>query len=275
MTRLHFLTMLSCLALAGCGGGTLRDLGPSGEKAPSTTGLTTLESSAPNAVSNLAAIALNSSTTTVTRGNGTLRHGTGGIDLTLNGVVLLNDVRRVNGIWTNGSVTLTPNTTLTPAPFQFVKFYDLAGSSGSGPIVLGVVAAGGALPTSGTAVYNGPGFVDGAYLGGTTTFASSGVSTVTANFNGAGSVDVTIDSFNSGNAPFTRMTISGMTLNRTSNSYTGGTISLHDGASDITATTLGANQTTTANGQFFGNETGGIFVGTGTDGTLSGGFLAR
>ena len=138
------------------------------------------------------------------------------------------------------------------------------------------------ITATGTVIYQGEAFVDGITESGSTSFQARGVSTVTSDFNG-GNVDVVINGLQN-TPPFDRIEISSMSLTPSNATFGDGSVALFSGDEDVTQIILGAGYTTDASGAFFGldslmqsfqpDEVGGIFVGDGTNGTLSGGFLA-
>lgn len=281
MIRFCVFSVVTTLALAGCGSGT-SDLGPSSSNPDLADPdlvetLTPLDASTPNAVSDLTAIGLRTTDNEITSGSAVLKHQTGQITLTLNGDLLFDDEQRQNsGAWNDSTITLTPSTVAALTGYDFVNIYNLTGTTNNdGPVVLGVTALSRDLPTTGTARYQGVAYIDGAYLGQNTPFETTGVSTLTANFGGSSNVDVKIDGLSNSSTPFTEIRITGMTLDRRASSFSGGMLSVHDANGETTDAVMGTKYNNDAEGAFFGDEVGGIFVGNGTNATISGAFLAR
>jgi hypothetical protein len=137
-----------------------------------------------------------------------------------------------------------------------------------------------AIPASGTANFTGSGFVEGSTLDGGL-ISTSANSSFTVNL-GTKAAFVTLSSL-TGTSEFSQLEITGMTLDATDGTITGGTVLLSSGSTDITGATLGTQISTIAAATLFGIESnattpaevGGVFHVSGTDGILFGGFLGR
>lgn len=175
------------------------------------------------------------------------------------------------------------NNTLGPSPFQngsyaFARIYDLVSTSGSGPVVFGVLAPTSVMPLTDTTTFTGEGFVTGAVLGDGSVSAT-GVSTVIIDWAGTVSAEIALLD----PAPFNTIQIDGMVLTRSTASFEGGTVTLLDGVSDVTDSLIGLDNAGSGSGGVFGSaidnetpsEAGGVFVVNGSNGTVGGGFLAN
>lgn len=206
---------------------------------------------------------------------GTLDHSPGDIEgLTVVGGDADQALDPTSNGWGNGTVSLTENDN-TPANQIYARLYDLSSSSGSGPLVIGVIAPNEVLPTTGNTVFTGAGFVTGSAVNDTNQIDGTGVSTLTVNW--AGTVDAEI----TGNLDeaFDTVTITGMT--RTDTTFAGGTVTVLNNGANVTTALIGADATGAGSGGLFGAtaddtdpaEAGGVFLTEGSNGVLGGGFL--
>jgi len=217
---------------------------------------------------------------------GTLTHNTRALTaLTDGGVNSLTDADGDdNGTWTDGTITFQPNGAQT-GTYDFAALYRLDAPTDGGSVVIGVTLDTADIPvantTTGGVVYTGEALIDGSTDpgGAGTSLSGSGNSTVTVNFE-TDTVDVLIDAI-VGGAPYTSIEITGMAFSGDRTAFEGGTLTIMDGASNETATLLGAVVASSAEGDFYGidgnanpDEVGGVFFGEGNTGEIYGGFLA-
>jgi hypothetical protein len=233
-----------------------------------------------DATSVIAGHRLISNTSSILALSATLDHQTRNLNEFTDGVVSLTDsTGDENGVWTDGTTSATPSDAL-PGNFEYVGLYNITSPNGSGPAIVGVVTPSAAIPASGTANFTGSGFVEGSTLDGGL-ISTSANSSFTVNL-GTKAAFVTLSSL-TGTSEFSQLEITGMTLDATDGTITGGTVLLSSGSTDITGATLGTQISTIAAATLFGIESnattpaevGGVFHVSGTDGILFGGFLGR
>jgi hypothetical protein len=219
--------------------------------------------------------------------SGTLRHSTRALtNLTDGGANALTDPGPdANGTWTDGTITFEPLANQS-GNFNFAKYYRLIAPTDSGVVIIGVSMDAIDVPTLNTTpggvTYTGTAFVDGSTDpgGAAQLLSSTGNSTVLVNFVDD-SVDLTIDGVSG--VPYTAILINGMEFGAGDRSaFSGGTLTIMNGGTDVTNVLLGTGVTSTAAGDFFGvdsnanpDEVGGLFAAFG-DGTgeIFGGFIA-
>ncbi|MFA8440316.1 hypothetical protein [Yoonia sp.] len=218
---------------------------------------------------------------------GVLRHSTRALtNLTDGGTNSLSDPGRdESGTWMDGTITFEPLENQS-GNFDFAAFYRLIAPTDSGVVIIGVATDAIDVPTANTTAggvtYNGTAFVDGSTDpgGAGQSLSATGNSTVLVDFEG-NSANLTIDSVSG--VPYTAIMIDGMVFDAGDRSaFSGGTLTIMDGATNVTTVLLGNGVTSTAAGDFFGingignpDEVGGLFEGSG-DGTgeIFGGFIA-
>ena len=270
-----FLILGLLTALAACGGGG--GGGPVGGGGGST-GLIELSNGTTQGTSTIAGTMVDASNS-IRTASASLEHQTRVLtSFTAGSVVFTDGDGDSGGTWSDGTSSLTesPNQSGT---YSFAGIYNLASPSGSGPVILGVITPTANMPTTGTASYAGEGFINGSNVN-TGSIATTSVSTVDANF-ATRLVDVTFSGFGTAQN-FDELTITGASFDAARNTFAGGNLTLRSGGVDVTANILGSGITSDANGTFFGlngaetrpDEVGGVFVADGTDGTLSGGYIA-
>lgn len=277
------------LLLSACGGGGPSNLGPGRTVVPSASDVFALTNTTADATSRIGGAALASETNTVQISTAQLPHQTGNLlNFSIsNSAISIADLNETpTGGWSDGN-----DNTLTISPAQqgnylyagIFNFTSLENPESSGPIIIGTLTPSLGLPSRGSASYSGEAFVDGTTAGSAIPFTARGVSTITASFGGAPTVGVVIDALQN-SPPFDQIKISGMGLSPSASTFEGGTVSLFLDGNPVTDSVLGAGYSSDASGAFYGldstvedfqpDEVGGIFVGDGTEGTLSGGFLA-
>lgn len=271
---------------SAAGGGT-----PPSYEALSSTAATT---------STLGGVALRSNNTSGALGivatSGTTTHNTGNTTIT-DSTYSLTDADGFNGgnTLTDGTSTITTNTSILSGTYEYVTIYDQTYTSGGDTYdsigIGGVITSASDVPTAGSATYTG----DAAGLVVTATQGfdlENGTSTVTADF-AAGTVNTTMSGFaatdqvtgNAATAPIDTISVTGMTI--TGNGFSGGTVATTNGGAAINVT--GANTTTAAQGAFFGyngtqtapsgtiaapDEVGGIILMEGDGGIVISNFIA-
>ena len=180
---------------------------------------------------------------------------------------------------TDGTTTLSPSA-VQSGTYDFAAIYNLNNAAaGSGPVVAGVITPTDFVPTEGTTAYAGEAFVDGTNIT-TGAFSTKGSSTVNVNFE-TGVVDVEISGFTTP-PDFDTLQTSGMMFDADRNTFSGGSFVLLKNGTVVTSGVLGTDITSEAAGSLFGlnasetlpDEVGGVFVADGTDGTISGGYIA-
>ena len=287
--------ILALSALAACGGGGGGDGGGGG--GPITPPKYLNLSNSTNALNSELEgriLIVGASDAEIRAISGTLRHSTRALTgLTDGYTISLSDPGPDNsGTWTDGTITFAPFGSQS-GNFNFAAFYELTAASGSGIdsglVVIGVSMDAGDIPTENTTLggvtYNGAAFVDGSTDpgGAGQSLGGTGNSIVFVDFVG-NTVDLTINNVSGGAPlPYTSLMIEGMTIDPTDRSvFSGGTLTIMDGAVPVTNALLGTNVATTTGGDFFGadandnpDEVGGLFSATG-DGTgeIFGGFIA-
>lgn len=220
------------------------------------------------------------STVEVVENNGSITHDTDALTLT-------DDMYTLTGPDGAGG-TLSPNTTIDTSSYDYVTVADQAYQTGGVDyyvtFVGGIITAAADMPTTGTATYTGEAAAS-VITATTGTVLTNGTSTVAADF-GAGTVDVTLDSFTALDSttgtptvgPVDTIKMTGMTIN--GNRFAGGTLATESGGGAVDLT--GTNTTTQAAGAFFGydntnkvpDEVGGFLKSQGDSGIVIGGFVA-
>ena len=296
--RLQTAQICACvatiLALAGCGGGGTSDLGPGGGGSGGggggggvdTSAVTFLSNTTADTTSQLGGTAISSIDNTVLRVSARLPHQRRDLVDFDNGLTVFTDDDEGDkeGLWTDGTSTLSPRS--PNSIYDYARFYNFTtpdAAGGSGPTIIGVLTPISGLSNGGSVTYTGQAFIDGTGLATDKAFEATGLSKVIGNFDGSRTVDVVISGLTN-SPPFTELTIIGMALDLNNSSFAGGDLKLFGGGSDVTADVMGTSVTSDAEGTFFGlaadasteqpDEAGGVFVIDGTDGTISGGFLA-
>ena len=292
--RLHKAPLLIATAalmlLTACGGGGATVLGPGRTVIPGEFEVFALTNTRADTVSTVGGVTLASRDNTVRIVSAGLEHQTGRLLNFTNGLTSVASMEGGGGGWNDA--TAGGNNTLTlaiesQASLIYSGIFDFTSrnTNGSGATILGVLTPAGTFPTSGTITFEGTGFADGSTASSSQSFSATGVSVVTANFNGQSTVGVRID-FSDNALPFDQIVLSPMVRNGAS--FAGGSVTMFDGGANVTADILGVNPTSNAGGAFFGlderkttlqpREVGGVFVGdstvSGTTGSLQGGFLA-
>lgn len=283
--------------LAACGGGggpTV--LGPGRTVVPSASDVFALSNTTADTTSRIGGVTLASQGNTVQIVTANLPHQTGRIEGFNNGLTNVASLdpdglggwSTINSSGTNDVLTLSDES-IASLIYSGIFNFTAVDEDASGATIIGVLTPSSGFPSGGTITYVGSGFVDGITASTAATFAARGVSEITSNFSGAGSVSVEISAFDNAGLPFDRIVISSMTLSKSAAAFEGGSVTLFSGSNNVTADVLGASHTTDAAGAFFGldsreedfqpREVGGVFVGdstvAGTTGTLSGGFIAN
>ena len=286
--------------LAACGGGggpTV--LGPGRTVVPSASDVFALSNTTADTTSRIGGVTLASLGNTVQIVTANLPHQTGRIEGFDNGLTNVASLdpdglggwSTINSSGTNDVLTLSDES-IASLIYSGIFNFTAVDTDASGATIIGVLTPSSGFPSGGTITYVGSGFVDGITASTAATFAARGVSEITSNFSGAGSVGVEISAFDNAGLPFDRIVISSMVLSKSTAAFAlpeDGTVTLFAGNTDVTARVLGASHDTDAAGAFFGldsreedfqpREVGGVFVGdstvAGTTGTLSGGFIAN
>lgn len=268
-----FAAIVGLCALGGCGGGSVSGGGPAG-----SVGVQPLTNTAVAGVSNvqLAHVTLINGTPGATAAaTGTLDRQTQG--LTLGGVVDAATPNQVAGgatRWTKGDVTVTKTTAggLNGVYDYFAPVtVTLDGGGTVNPGVVGVQTPAGDMPSNNTATFTGE--ANATVLATTGSGSLSGNVTVTADF-ASRDADIAMTGFTGGS-------ISGVTIDNAH--ISGAAIGADAGTSATLAggAPLGAGAlTTSVDGSFYGlsngqpEEAAGVFVITGSEGTVSGLFAA-
>lgn len=215
---------------------------------------------------------------------GTLTHNTRALtNLTDGGANSLTDANGDDsGTWTDGTITFQPNSAQSGS-YGFAALYRLTAPTDSGSVVIGVTLDSADIPTENTTmggvIYTGEALIDGSTVsGGGASLSGTGNSRVTVDFD-AGTVDLLIDSI--AGVSYDSITITDMTFSSDRSAFEGGTLAIINGGSDVTSALLGATAVSAAAGDFYGidgndnpDEVGGVFLGEGDTGEISGGFLA-
>lgn len=265
------------VALSGCGGGGGGALGTM--NGPLVT--YGLQDRTADAVSPIGGHRLVSNSTAIRAISATLDHKTGNLTGFTDGVTTFSDTTGdENGVWTDGTTTAAPSTSLTGS-YTYAGLYNITTPDGSGPAIVGVTTPSNAIPATGSATFTGSGYVVGTTLAAGQ-FLIPANSTVSVGFDPNAAASVTLTSL-TGTAPFDTLKINGMSLNPANSTISGGDIMLLSGGTDVTATALGTGQTSEAAGTLFGiksgvvapAEIGGVFRATGNDGHLFGGFIGN
>jgi len=277
--------ILAVSALAACGGGG----GTSGGGGGSTTPPKYLTLSATSAVnSDLEGriLIVDGSSAEIRAMTGELRHNTRALTNLTDGTNSLTDADGDDsGTWTDGTITAQPIPGRSDN-FSFAAFYNLIAPTDSGTVVIGITMDANDIPTvntnAGGVTYNGAAIVDGSTdpRGAGQSLGSLGNSILLVDFEG-NTIDLTITDVSG--VPYTDILITGMAIDAGDRSvFSGGTLTIMDDATDVTAALLGASVVSTTAGDFFGadandnpDEIGGVFAATG-DGTgeIYGGFIA-
>ena len=217
---------------------------------------------------------------------GTLTHNTRALTaLTDGGANSLTDADGDDsGTWTDGTITFQPDSNQT-GTYGFAALYRLNADADGGSVVIGVTLDSADIPvantTTGGVVYTGEALIDGSTdAGGAgTSLSGSGNSRVTVDFE-TETVDLVIDSIGGG-VPYTSIEITGMAFSGDRTAFEGGTLTIMDGADNVTGTLIGGLVASSAEGDFYGidgnanpDEVGGVFFGEGNTGEIYGGFLA-
>lgn len=284
--RLFPLTFILVLPLAACGGGTttLGSGGVAGSGGGAGGGNSTvfaLDNSTADATSQIGGHAVVDGGKTIRPVSGRLDHRTRIMRSFTDGEsTLASTAEDGTGTWNDGSTALTRSAAQTGS-YQYMRLYQLTNAAnGSGPVILGVETPAGAIPRGGSVIYEGEAFVNGATIADGALDAG-GLSRVVVDFGNA-TATATLNGFDT-TLPFDAITFSGFAAAAGQTALTGGTLVLRNSGTDVTAATLGSNIEQEAAATFFGieggglnrpDEVGGVFRIDGTDGTISGGFLA-
>jgi len=188
-----------------------------------------------------------------------------------------------DGAWTDGTTKVSVNSSLFAGDYNFSGGFEiLNNANGSGPMIVGVLTKPESIPMNGTATFSGDGFIEGSILGGGgTSISSTGISTITANFGAGANVSATLDGLIT--PSFDRIIISNMTISNDGTSFEGGNLSIFNGDEVVTADVMGSSQLFENQGNFFGGNTvgtepaeaGGVFVMSGSDANIAGGYLGK
>jgi|GEM_PF-4204171 hypothetical protein len=104
---------------------------------------------------------------------------------------------------------------------------------------------------------------------------------ITANFGNSPDVSVTIEDLD---APsFDKIEITNMSLSGNRTGFSGGTLKIYDGTTEKTSVVLGSDPKFNNQGNFFGGNTagtrpaeaGGVFVMSGSDANIAGGYIGK
>lgn len=274
------LIILSAIALSGCSGGDPDTLGPdkSGTPTPSSDAPLLFSDATSEADSKIGGNLIVSKSNTIRGISATLRHETRALKDYTDGVVKLTDSDGdESGVWTDGTTSIAPNQAQR-GTYDYAAILNQTSAMGSGPLIAGVLTPQKYMPTSKSESYTGEAFIVGSNVnsGG---FSTSGTSMVAADFE-SGMVSLTLNGFNLSN--FDRLEINDMKIRSAEAGFSGGVLKLYAKDVDVTTAILGSGQTNSNEGRFFGldatksapDEVGGVFVGDGSDGTISGGFLS-
>ena len=199
------------------------------------------------------------------------------------GLSVLTDLDgATDGAWTDGTTTVSVYSKPFADDYKFSGGFSLSDANGSGPMIVGVLTKPESIPMNGTATFSGDGFIEGSILGGDgTPIMSPGISTITANFGAGAKVSATLDGLET--PSFDRIIISNMTISNDGTSFEGGNLSIFNGDKVVTADVMGSNQLFENQGNFFGGNTagtepaeaGGVFVMSGSDANIFGGYLGK
>lgn len=268
--RTVLLGVVSAAALAGCGGGG----GVTRAPVPEYIDLANRDFSVTSQIGGRLIVSGDSAALRAVSGD--LLHSTGGLSDFTDGVSTLNDDTDSGsrGTWQEGSLTLTPNGAQSGS-YGYTALYSFTTTFGTHPVVVGVTMDAADIPASGSASYTGEAHMTGSTTFGTSgSLTGSGESLVQVTFGSGGTVNLTIDGVTG--LPYDSITINGMVV--AGNGFSGGTLTLFDGAADVTDDLLGTMRTNeAAAGDFFGaadgagnpDEVGGGFFSVGDDGTGS------
>ena len=199
------------------------------------------------------------------------------------GLSVLTDLDgATDGAWTDGTTTVSVYSKPFADDYKFSGGFSLSDANGSGPMIVGVLTKPESIPMNGTATFNGDGFIEGSILGGGgTPISSFGISTITANFGAGAKVSATLDGLET--PSFDRIIISNMTISNDGTSFEGGNLSIFNGDEVVTADVMGSSRLFENQGNFFGGnaagtepaEAGGVFVMSGSDANIFGGYLGK
>ena len=203
-------------------------------------------------------------------------------DFTVGSSVLTDLDGATDGAWTDGTTTVSVYSKPFADDYKFSGGFSLSDANGSGPMIVGVLTKPESIPMNGTATFTGDGFIEGSILGGGgTPISSPGISTITANFGAGAKVSATLDGLET--PSFDRIIISNMTISNDGTSFEGGKLSIFNGDEVVTADVMGSSQLFENQGNFFGGKTagtepaeaGGVFVMSGSDANIFGGYLGK
>ena len=203
-------------------------------------------------------------------------------DFTVGSSVLTDLDGATDGAWTDGTTTVSVYSKPFADDYKFSGGFSLSDANGSGPMIVGVLTKPESIPMNGTATFNGDGFIEGSILGGGgTPISSPGISTITANFGAGAKVSATLDGLET--PSFDRIIISNMTISNDGTSFEGGNLSIFNGDEVVTADVMGSSRLFENQGNFFGGnaagtepaEAGGVFVMSGSDANIAGGYLGK
>ena len=187
------------------------------------------------------------------------------------------------GDWTDGITTVSANTELFGGSYNFADGFNILNTAnGSGPMIVGVSSYFSSIPSTGSATFTGDAFIQGATLGdGGESINSTGVSTIIANFGANPNVSATINNIDS--PSFDEIIISNIPIVGDGISFSGGTLQIFNDGVEATNAVLGSSQSFDNQGNFFGGnstgtepaEAGGVFVMSGSDANISGGYIGK
>jgi len=287
------VSVTALLMLSACGGAPSQDTGTDPVVAPSYETL----NSTKDVTSILGGTATQYNRTqktvklvTIT---GTLEHGTGETRIDVdNGAYVFVDLdgpEAVTGALSDGSATFE----VYPASvnYQYAVMYDMKHSVSGDEYfsvgIGGIITSASDIPTAATAIYTGAAAAQ-VYTNSLTEAVrlSNGTSTVNVDFSGK-TVDVTMTNFTpiayvTGAplvSPIDTITITGMTIS--GNAFSGGTLTTTNGGATVEIG--GSDAVFGAGGNFFGYdnttsrpaEVGGVISQDGTDGYITGVFIAK
>jgi hypothetical protein len=273
--------------LGACGGDTV--LGPGRTVVPRDSEVFALDNTTADFRSKIGGVTLGSSDNTVRIVTAFLPHQTGRLEEFNTGTTTnITMDRNTNGGWNDSRTNTSQNNVLSlnqqsADSLIYSGIFDFTATDpdDSGVTIMGVLTPDIGLRSGVRITSIGDGFVDGVTDSMLRSFNARGVSEITSNFSD-GSVSVKINSFDGPDLPFDRIAIGSMQMDGAT--FDGGIVTLFLDGTEVTSDVLGPNHTTDAAGAFFGldsreedyqpREVGGVFVGDGTNGTLSGGFLA-
>ncbi len=279
MSRTPFLSaaLIALLALSACGGGGGSDSG-GGSSGNAYTAFSQRDITRTSTIGGH--VVINGSSAEIRQIQASLSHNEGALTGFTDGTNTLNDSDGDDaGTWTNGTITLQPSDA-QQGNYDYVALYNLVIDDGDGgPMIIGAITATSDIPTSGSATFSGEAFIDGSTTDSSgPSLTSTGTATVNVDYSGA--VDLTIT--NVSGVPYDTITVTGMSLNPSArNTFSGGTLAIMNGSSDVTGDLIGTAPTLDAQGSFFGadgsgdpDEVGGVFAVEGANGEAYGGFLA-